>query len=610
MRWLGSGLIGSVGAAVLLSTHPWYLDTVADGTTSRMSSMTVILAWFFILATISGTVVIGLEPESAIEVRATRAALGESNRRAGIAAARRGAAAGAIVSAILIVPSSVAVLLSSRRGSGGAWGWIALVAGLVFLSILVSHVVAANAPKREPVTEALRHSHETRPFRIRAIRWYVLIGFVVSLPSAIVRAVSDGGSIWSGALLLVVGTASAGLVGVLIEWGIRWGIDLAPVAMARLARRGRGPVATLLADEALARRRPRGAGILTAIAVIAALIAGTALVSSRSIDGREINIVIGDVWRDGGEPCVGSCIEEFRQTLADEPIVGAIVPAITGRLVGGDCVGEVYAVDPALAGAADPVFARVLRSELDTIETEHGTCGLDFDGNWIDAPVAYSPGSGIVLIADANTVTAQDDTLVPNALLVYAADPNEQSLDIVVDTVAERLGLEYVAPVSMTRVENVVDGGMSVPLALTAFALLLIVPLAALVVAGVAERRRDHGTLAALGATTSTLRTAMAIESTFRAWAAVIVGMLAGLLVRLVVIGYSAIAGSSDDSIGTGSGDHLDSIPWSALGIAAAAALGAIALISAIAAASISRATPVEALRPEPAGSGTERRSR
>ncbi|MCJ7827080.1 MAG: hypothetical protein MUP36_02420, partial [Demequinaceae bacterium] len=200
-------MIGSVGAAVLLSVHPWYLDTATDGTTSRMSFMAVTLAWFFILATISGTVVIGLEPESAIEVQATRAALGESGRRAGFAAARRGAIAGAIVAAILAVPSSIAVLLGSRRGSGEAWGWIALVAGLVFLSILVSPVVAANTPAREPVAEAVRQSHEARPSRMRAIRWYVLIGFVVFLPAAIVRAMSDGGSIGSGALLVLVATA-------------------------------------------------------------------------------------------------------------------------------------------------------------------------------------------------------------------------------------------------------------------------------------------------------------------------------------------------------------------------------------------------------------------
>ncbi len=595
MKALGTSLIALAGLATLLGSGPFGLvGALADGQYTLAASL-LTAAWWLFWAALAGGVVMRLSPSLEPGVQAVRSALGESASARAAAAARRALAGGAVAGGVVLAVGALLVLRDVDGRDGSPWNWVVAVSLLTALAVVAASAAAAMARPPAPLTDALRGADDVNGHRRGTSLLIIAVAAAFGLGALVAAVLADAGI--AGALA-ALGCGFALAWGAW-EWVARRGTDLAPVLLARAARRlgaRGGQVGAILADEALARRRIRGRGLLAAISFLA-MVAALSSVDAGSLSPTEPRpaMVVGDMHARDGGACDGACVDGLARGVLSDPAVAAAIVARRGSLAGGEgCAGTLLAVDPAVVRG----FSADLAAQADADQTFAGvegqTCQQTFPGLPAETAAA-SPG-------DANPFLVSKDRVgpggqgEPDAIVVYPAS-DERRADAVsaVARVAGDRGTSYVAVYAWDRLPYATArfAWMSIALVVA----LLLVPLGALLTSAVADRRRPHATLAALGASVTSLRGAIAIDATVRAWSAALAGIAAGVVVRVIWSLVGSVAGPIQTTYSERLTASLGNIGWSSLGALALVALGLAALISIPAALSLSRRPPAEALR-------------
>lgn len=655
MRRLAALLASLVASALMVLSLPWdSFDCQPPECVFSTASFGWNMPWIALLVmslsvVVPGTIltailvaVLRLRDASTPADAAVRYTLGETRGAAVRTATKRGAADALVWVGGAYVAFGVAhlAMLASTNyplTMGAAlWQMRLLTAITVAACLVAAHIIDVVRTGHSHAVTAAIGSDEPRERRLSLSRRTRILAAAATSAAAFLAGLNlvfQGGTDAAPTLALVAGKGAAWLLGLTVA-ALAWTV-LMPKALESVPRivAIAGTVADKLrAHEVGAVLHARASTRWLASSRVIVVLMGLAFLfglastapASRGWDeytAFAAGVPVGSA--DQISRCDADCADALEYAASREG-VGATVPAASAGIDIQDGSQGITFVDPAdLVGVDDALAAR-LRAEPSVVlspPTWETVSIDDFDWLGIDVTgIGELPAAFPRPIVNRAWAEAQMGTLDTAYYYAYPADgwtPNQTYTTLVrttadypwaieqgdradwVDGNASGGGMSAAAGDPnqneevdrIQLVQNLALGGM--------LAALILVPIAAVATAAVLRRRRDDATMAALGASVSTLRAAVVIEATVTATIALATGLLGGALTLMAVgLGQGGVAGlygvQLDDII-----LHTPaSVNWAALAAVLAAAVAVFALASWIAAHSLRTLTPVEALRP------------
>lgn len=585
MRAVAAALSGAYALLIMTILLPW--DQVECATAACVPSdadAQLFTLGFTTIALVIPTLVVMIILRGVLGLRATRdpeagavlAALGQTRGTAVRTAALQGLRDGSIAAGIAyVLAGAVHVAMVASVGlnplttGAGLWLERAVLAAVAVLALVLSHMLTAAQRPRTPVdalTADMQDDPAPRPsLKVRAM----LSGGVLAASGGVIAglAVSMRDTPWSE-----VGFVATNAAGIAMITGWAGALALGLWAAVPWLRRGRGAAIALAAaavgrdsrvgavlDSYAGDRSRASARIVTVLAGLGFLFA--ALPSAETgvpLEGRQTAAIVLDGDVDT------SALEESYRAI---PGVESVIVAEAATLPDATFHSFVFAVSPdGLRGHHDAL--------ADALERHPRHVAASLTNGEVPTELLGNPRfdvDGVLPISECCDAFVNADHIdlgsPGSGFLIYATPGADlEAMNEAIDRVASdapgvtSIGTSYLGWESSTSAWSLV-----VDLAVAG--LVLVLPLTLLAVGAVKRRRQDDATLAALGATARTMRTATALETAVVSAYALAGGMVVGAVTRVLMTelhqGRLSLQSVAVDSPLTAG---LDAVGWAAMG--------------------------------------------